>query len=523
MQQGFELWRAAALKNLRPGQKPLLPQPGFQYKFLSSPADIVIGGGSAGGGKTYALLIEAARHRWHPDFAAMVFRRQFTEIKNPGGLWDEAKKLYGATVGGRPVGNPLTWHFPSPLPRSVQGARVVFSHLQHEKDVTAHHGGQYASILFDELYTFLESQFWYLLSRNRTDTGIKPTVRCTTNPETSGFVKDLVQWYLYPDDHPDPTKAGYPIPERDGVIRYLARDAGLTFWGNTPAEVIRQVPHLFIRDDGIAVQHKIKSFTFIQGGVYGNKELLKKNPGYVANLMAQSPEDRDRLLHGCWKYRPGGHELFDYDALLDVRTNNFVKPGRGSAQKFITADIALEGSDLFVVMVWDGFRLVKCYAYEKSPGPAIVKTLREIAQAHGVPQSNICYDRDGVGGFLAGYLPGAYGFRGNASPLPEVFKRKGAEVPNYENLKAQVAYLAADMVLNAGLYIEPDALEDWMWQRLIEECRAHLKRDHEKAAKLKISLKAEVRAKIKRSHDFFDCFTMRQVFRMRKRGSSATY
>ena len=62
--KNYEQWRLAAIqKAASQGMTALLPQPGFQYKFMNSPADIVLGGGSAGGGKTYALLMEAARHR----------------------------------------------------------------------------------------------------------------------------------------------------------------------------------------------------------------------------------------------------------------------------------------------------------------------------------------------------------------------------------------------------------------------------------------------------------------------------
>ena len=44
----------------------LRPQQGPQEQFLSSPADIAIYGGSAGGGKTYALLLEPLRHMDNP-------------------------------------------------------------------------------------------------------------------------------------------------------------------------------------------------------------------------------------------------------------------------------------------------------------------------------------------------------------------------------------------------------------------------------------------------------------------------
>ncbi len=70
------------------------PQTGFQGDFLSSPADIVIGGGAAGAGKSFALLLEPTRHIHLPDFSAVAFRRTYPEITNPGGLWETAGKLY---------------------------------------------------------------------------------------------------------------------------------------------------------------------------------------------------------------------------------------------------------------------------------------------------------------------------------------------------------------------------------------------------------------------------------------------
>ena len=516
----YEQWYEAVLRKAPPGKTLLLPQPGYQYKYLDSPADIVIGGGAAGAGKTFGLLIEAARHRYNPEFSAVIFRRLMPEIKNAGGLWDEAQSLYADSTGGRPQQQPLTWYFPTNKPRARHGARVMFSHLQYENDKYSHHGGQYPLICFDELTTFTEGQFWYLLSRNRTTVGMRPYVRCTTNPETQGWVKRLVSWWLYPDDHPDPAKAGFPIPERDGVLRYFARDKGLIFWGSHPRDVIAQVPHLLAVDDGIPLRHKIKSLTFIGGSVYGNKALLSKDPGYVGNLLAQEDEERNRLLYGCWKYSAGMDDLFDYAALLDLFTNDFVPAGNGSAQqRYITADIALEGSDKFVVMVWDGWRIIACREYQKSPGPAIVNTIREIASTYQVPTRNIAFDADGVGGFLRGFLRSAYGFHNGGKALAGMGEK---EKRNYENLKTQCAYMARDMAHDAALYIEPGAMNDTQRQHLVEEARAHRKRDFDKLGPLKMSRKDEVKARIGRSPDYFDAFIMRQVFRLHQRGTSST-
>ena len=58
------------------------PQPGAQARFLASPADIAIYGGAAGGGKTWALLMEPLRHLGNPGFGAVVFRRSTVQVRN---------------------------------------------------------------------------------------------------------------------------------------------------------------------------------------------------------------------------------------------------------------------------------------------------------------------------------------------------------------------------------------------------------------------------------------------------------
>ena len=106
------------------------PQLGPQTAFSNCWADICIYGGSAGSGKTSAILMEPAKYVHVPGFYCVIFRRTSPQITNPGGLWDDSTRLYPA-YGGMPVKGELEWRFPS-------GARIVFRHMEH--DETRTHG-----------------------------------------------------------------------------------------------------------------------------------------------------------------------------------------------------------------------------------------------------------------------------------------------------------------------------------------------------------------------------------------------
>ena len=87
------------------------PQPGPQTQFLSSPADIVIYGGSAGGGKTYGLLLEPLRYITNnTGYSSVIFRRNAVQVKNPGGLWDTSMSLY-PLVAGVPTAHVMEWEW----------------------------------------------------------------------------------------------------------------------------------------------------------------------------------------------------------------------------------------------------------------------------------------------------------------------------------------------------------------------------------------------------------------------------
>lgn len=258
-------------------------QPGPQEEFLSCDADIAIYGGAAGGGKTFALLLDTLRHIDVKNAGVVVFRRTFPEISNEGGLWDESTKIF-PLAGAKARMKDMQWVFP-------RGFKVSFRHMQHEKDKYSYQGAQIPVIYWDELTHFTESQFFYMMSRNRSTSGIKPYIRGTCNPGP-GWVKTklLAPWVDGRFKRLNPHLAA-----KSGEIRYMKRDGNEIVW---------------IHPDDYDPKMRLKSVTFIASTIFDNKILLQENPEYLDSLNALPTIDRERLLQGNWDIEEGDI-LFD--------------------------------------------------------------------------------------------------------------------------------------------------------------------------------------------------------------------
>lgn len=197
------------------------PNPGPQEDFLAAPETDVLFGGAAGGGKSYAFVIDPLRYAHKRGHRALLLRKSLKELRE---LIDTTRELYPQIFpGAKYKETEKMWIFPS-------GARFEFGYLERESDVYQYQGQAYTWIGFDEI-THLATEFaWnYLGSRLRsTDPEIELYMRCTTNPGGPGhsWVKKR---YI------DPAPANESFIGSDGIKRrfipakltdnpYLAKD-----------------------------------------------------------------------------------------------------------------------------------------------------------------------------------------------------------------------------------------------------------------------------------------------------------
>lgn len=509
--------------NIEQDQIIIEPQEGYQTLALSSEADIVIGGGAAGAGKSFVLLLEPLRHKDVRGFGGVIFRRTSPMIRAEGGLWDASMKLYTKVIGANPVESRLEWNF-------GPETKLKFSHLEYEKNIFDWQGAEIPFIGFDELTHFTETMFFYLLSRNRSMCGVRPYVRATCNPDPDSWVAKLIEWWIGPD--------GFPIPERRGVVRYFMRHKGKYIWGDTKQEVIQKAWHILepmVERAKVDPDEFVKSITFIGGTIYENKALLATNPSYLGNLNSQNEEIKAQLLDGNWHIKVSDRDIYDFHKFANIFTNVHVKNeieeakarlaknySRRSREEIeadqklvrrrITADIALKGSDKLFAIAWEGKMMIDFVVYAKSSGPQVIGAIKGLAIRKKIPNSEILFDNDGVGQFVDGYIEGAIEFNNGSKPIGGEF---------YNHLKSQCYYKSGDAVGNGEYYCPPEVAdkkfdEDYtLKERMLFERKA-IKRDKpDDDGKLQVIRKKEMRIYLNgESPDVLDAFMMREYFEL---------
>ena len=182
-----------------------MPNDGPQTDFLAASEKDVLYGGAAGGGKSFAMVIDPLRYCHIGAHRALILRRSMPELRE---LIDKSRELYPKAFKGAKFKEvEKLWQFPS-------GAKIEFGFLERDADVYRYQGQAYSWIGFDEI-THLPTEFgWnYLASRLRTTDPELPTfLRCTANPGGVG-----AQWVK--KRYVDPSDENKTFVGTDGLTR----------------------------------------------------------------------------------------------------------------------------------------------------------------------------------------------------------------------------------------------------------------------------------------------------------------
>jgi hypothetical protein len=231
--------------------------------------------------------------------------------------------------------------------------------------------------------------------------------------------------------------------------------------------------------------------------------MLPKN--YIRDLMRALKGDEKsikRLVYGDWEFDDNPYSMYEYDHICNLFTNSFV---RAQGPKYMTADIAYMGADIFTVFIWHGFRVVKTYGIDKIDETAIGTKIKELAELHKIPFSNIAYDADGLRKFTANSLTkltAAKPFINNANPLKD---------KQYKNLKTECAFMLKEYLEKGLIFIEDLTFKRQIMSDLEQICREPT--DDE--GKIKLESKKELKKRTGRSPDWFDALLMRFIFELK--------
>lgn len=213
---------------------------------------------------------------------------------------------------------------------------------------------------------------------------------------------------------------------------------------------------------------------------------------------------KQRQIYGNFEYDDNPYSLFEYNNILNLFTNEFIKP---TQTRYLTCDIAYTGSDKFVLIVWAGLVIEKIIAIDKIDDTQVSKKINELRIEHRIPLKNVIYDADGLQTFTrnsanSGVLSGATQFNNNAVPIKINGKKE-----NYKNLKAQCYFMLADICKDNLLFIQEKNYRTQIIQELEQINRLPFSDD----GKLSLEKKDAIRERIGRSPDFADAIMMRML------------
>ncbi len=420
------------------------PYDGGQDHFVRSNCDIAIYGGVLGSGKSSAAVMMMAEPSFDSDFAALLLRNNLGNTLIGGGLVDEYDTLYGELIHIKRSGTPSAV-FPSK-------SRHDFNHMADQTpDVVTERvkGWQYDCIYFDELTGFEWDTFAIVMSRNRGTAKWTGKIRGSCNPKKTHWLRTYLDWYI--------DAAGYIIPERDGIVRYLFQ-AGETvediIWGASKKDVYEKakiaidarLKALNGKTGNATYEDVILSSVFYKGNITENKAMLGRDKSYLGKIGMMGSRRAQANIEGCWNVDP------DEDLNSPIKPNSIKSTLSNdpctTGEWWITADIADEGNNNMVIIVWNGFHVVDKLVLPKTTPEDNASNILALAAKYQIANTHIIFDANNAR-YIQGYIP-------NSIPFISTLEAKGLYARTAHKMKALCFLRLVEMINNGDITISED-------------------------------------------------------------------
>lgn len=344
------------------------PNKGPQVDFLAAPEKEVLYGGAAGGGKSFAMLVDLLRYASNGNHRALLLRRTLAELTE---LVDQSRKLYPKAFPGAVFRESKnTWSFPS-------GATALFSYVDKDNDVTRYQGQSFTWIGIDELGQYPTPYVWnYLRSRLRTtDPEIQTYMRASANPGGVGG------WWLK-KMFVDPAIPNEPFWATD-------IDSG---------KVLRYGPNHPEHADEPLYQRR-----FIPARLTDNPFLMESGE-YEAMLLSLPEVERRRLLEGDWDVADGA-AFSEFDRSVHV-VEPFEVPYNWPRLRAADYGYSSPSCVLWGAVDWDGNIFIYRELYDKGyTGETLARIINALEENDPLMQISVldgaCWSKHGTGPSIA--------------------------------------------------------------------------------------------------------------------------
>ena len=307
---------------------------------------ILVIGGAAGSGKTTIMNHLPLLVVDDPRTTVALYRETNPMLED--GFWPNGRELWE---------NLPDWVDESIKPSTIReqkkeiilknGARIKYKQCADPKQAKKDAQGQETTLYLLDEATQLDFDFTqYLMSRLRSRSKHFSRMVMSCNPDPDHPLRQLISWYI--------DEEGYPIKERDGVVRYFYKVNGEEVWADSKEDLAEKTG-IYDQKDW---ESKFLSFSFVSATIDDNPIMDEVNPTYRAWLEGLNPTDKARLLHGNWDARPQGanywerlwvKEINSWEAPQDMvscRAYDLAATERSQANKWPdpTASIRMEKS-----------------------------------------------------------------------------------------------------------------------------------------------------------------------------------